>query len=142
LFERADSHPSLTSDGAVCAYVSKQVGGFTPLVNFWNRHEGRAAAGPAFNADAGARIEPCVSGDRKLLAFCARGQAGSMGGWDVQLFNTSAGRIARVEFRTGRARSHLQPRRALAGVRDEPGRQLRSARRGSVRRWLVGHRAL
>jgi dipeptidyl aminopeptidase/acylaminoacyl peptidase len=91
LFERADSHPSLTSDGAVCAYASKQVGGFTPLVNFWNRHEGRTTVGPAFNADAGARIEPCVSGDGKLLAFCARGQAGSMGGWDVQLFNMAAG---------------------------------------------------
>ncbi|MBI3861068.1 MAG: hypothetical protein HY290_04150 [Planctomycetia bacterium] len=31
-FERADSHPSLTADGARCAYASKQIGGFTPLV--------------------------------------------------------------------------------------------------------------
>src|SRR5437870_1485327 len=32
LHERADSHPALTTDGAVCAYASKQVGGFTPLI--------------------------------------------------------------------------------------------------------------
>lgn len=96
LFERADSHPSLTADGALCAYASKQVGGFTPLVNFWNLHRSESLSGPAFNADAGARIEPCLSGDGKLLAFCARGQAGSMGGWDVQLFNTAAGTLIEV----------------------------------------------
>jgi hypothetical protein len=95
LFERADSHPSLTANGVVCAYASKQVGGFTPLVNFWNRNGSdwppASAPGPKFNAETGARIEPCLSGDGKLLALCARGQAGSQGGWDVQLFNTAAG---------------------------------------------------
>jgi Tol biopolymer transport system component len=96
LFERADSHPSLTSDGGICAYASKQIGGFTPLVNFWNLRGSDSPPGPAFNADAGARIEPCLSGDGKLLAFCARGQAGSMGGWDVQLFNTAAGKLIEV----------------------------------------------
>ena len=111
LFERADSHPSLTSDGARCAYASKQIGGFTPLVNFCSLSTGDSPSGfvpvtssvslpatlpvslpgPAFNSDVGSRIEPCQSGDGTLLALCARGQAGSMGGWDVQLFNTKAG---------------------------------------------------
>ncbi len=92
-FERADSHPSLTSDGALCAYASKQVGGFTPLVNLWNFHHSDSPAAPGFNSETGSRIEPCLSGDGKLMAFCARGQAGSMGGWDVQLFNTAAGKL-------------------------------------------------
>ena len=97
LFERADSHPSLTSDGSTCAYASKQIGGFTPLVNLWSltgsNSPPASEKGPAFNVDAGSRIEPCLSGDGKLLAFCVRGQAGSMGGWDVQLYNTAAGRL-------------------------------------------------
>lgn len=93
LFERADSHPSLTSDGRTCAYASKQIGGFTPLVNFWNRNGSDSPAGPLFNSDSGSRIEPCLSGDGKLLALCARGQAGSQGGWDVQLFNTAVGKF-------------------------------------------------
>jgi Tol biopolymer transport system component len=93
LFERADSHPSLTSDGCICAYASKQIGGFTPLVNFWNLRKGNSPAGPAFNGEVGARIEPCLSGDGKLLAFCARGQAGSAGGWDVQLFSAATGQL-------------------------------------------------
>jgi Tol biopolymer transport system component len=92
-FERADSHPSLTADSGTCAYASKQIGGFTPLVNFWNRRGSDPPPGPAFNADAGARIEPCLSGDGKLLAFCARGHAGSVGGWDVQLFNIATGKF-------------------------------------------------
>jgi hypothetical protein len=96
LHERADSHPSLTSDGAVCVYASKQVGGFTPLVNLWNFREKRPLAVPAFNQDAGARIEPSLSGDGRLLAFCVRGAANSSGGWDVALFDMTAGKFLDV----------------------------------------------
>lgn len=87
-FERADSHPTLTSDGAQCAYASKQVGGFTPLVNVWDRRQGRLVPAPGFNADVGSRIEPALSGDGAWLALCARGHSSAVGGWDVALFET------------------------------------------------------
>ncbi len=93
LFERADSHPALTTDGAVCVYASKQVGGFTPLINFWNVPNEKPLPGPPFNTDAGARIEPSLSGDGRLLAYCARGTTNSVGGWDVVLFDTSSGKF-------------------------------------------------
>jgi len=85
LAERADSHPSLAAGGTICAYASKQVGGFTPLVNLWHVGESRSLSGPAFNSDAGARIEPSLSGDGRLLALAMRGGANSIGGWDVAL---------------------------------------------------------
>lgn len=92
-FERADSHPSLTADGTSCAYASKQVGGFSPLINFWNLRENRSLPPAPFNSDPGARIEPSLSGGGKLLAFCARGHAGSVGGWDVVLFDMAAAKF-------------------------------------------------
>jgi hypothetical protein len=96
LHERADSHPALTADGTICVYASKQVGGFTPLINLWNVHEKRALPGPALNNEPGARIEPSLSGDGRLLAFCTRGGANSVGGWDVGLFDMTAGKIVEL----------------------------------------------
>ncbi len=93
LNERADSHPTLTADGTVCAYASKQTGGFTPLINFWHVREQRPLPGPAFNSEPGARIEPSLSGNGRLLAFCTRGGARSAGGWDVGLFDMTAGKL-------------------------------------------------
>jgi len=93
LFERADSHPSLTSDGGLCAYASKQVGGFTPLVNIWSLRDNKSLEQPAFNGQAGARIEPSLSGDGNLIAFCSRGSANGSGGWDVALFDMSSAKF-------------------------------------------------
>src|SRR5262245_7358112 len=69
LNERADSHPALSADGTVCAYASKQTGGFTPLINFWNVREKRLLPGPPFNTEPGARIEPALGGSGRLLAY-------------------------------------------------------------------------
>jgi hypothetical protein len=93
LNERADSHPALNSDGTVCAYASKQTGGFTPLINFCQVREKRPLPGPAFNGEPGARIEPSLSGNGRLLAFCTRGGPQSAGGWDVGLFDMTASRV-------------------------------------------------
>jgi hypothetical protein len=91
-FERADTRASLTVDGAQCAYASKQVGGFTPLVNLWDRSENRALPAPGFNSQEGSRIEPALSGDGQWLAVCARGHSGSIGGWDVVLTELKTGK--------------------------------------------------
>lgn len=91
-FERADSHATLTADGTLCAYASKQVGGFTPLVNVWNRRENRQAPALGFNSEAGSRIEPVVSGDGRWLAACARGHVNAIGGWDVFFFELATGK--------------------------------------------------
>src|SRR5262245_51892449 len=45
-FERADSHPSLSAGGAICAYASKQVGGFSPLIHLWDVKASRQIQGP------------------------------------------------------------------------------------------------
>jgi hypothetical protein len=92
LNERADSHPALGADGVVCAYASKQTGGFTPLINFWHVRETRPLPGPAFNGEPGARIEPSLGAGR-LLAFSTRGGTKSAGGWDVGLFDMISGSI-------------------------------------------------
>jgi hypothetical protein len=93
--ERADSHPALAGDGSVCACASKQTGGFTPLINFWDVRALRPLAGPAFNGEPGARIEPSLSGDGRLLAFSMRGGAQSVG-WDVRLFDVAAGKLVEL----------------------------------------------
>jgi Tol biopolymer transport system component len=93
LNERADSHPALSADGAVCAYASKQTGGFTPLINFWHVREKRPLPGPAFNSEPGARIEPSLGAGRRLLAYSTRGGTPSAGGWDVGLFDMAAGTV-------------------------------------------------
>ena len=91
-FERADTHPSLASDSARCAYASKQVGGFTPLVNLWNRSENRPLPAPAFNSQEGSRIEPALSGDGRFLAFVSD-RPGGAGGKDVYLFDLEKRRL-------------------------------------------------
>jgi Tol biopolymer transport system component len=93
LNERADSHPALTADGTVCAYASKQTGGFTPLINFWHVREQRLLPGPAFNNEPGARIEPSLGAGGRLLAFSTRSGTPSAGGWDAGLFDMTSGKI-------------------------------------------------
>ena len=90
--ERADSHPALTGDGTLCAYASKQTGGFTPLINFWSVREKRVLPGAAFNNEPGARIEPSLSRNGRWLAFGTRGGANSAGGWDIGYFDVAAGK--------------------------------------------------
>src|SRR5262245_11971340 len=96
LNERADSHPSLSADGAVCAYASKQTGGFTPLINFWHVREKRLLPGPEFNSEPGARIEPSLGAGARLLAYSTRGGTQSAGGWDVGLFDMTSGKFVAV----------------------------------------------
>ncbi|MBS0262179.1 MAG: PD40 domain-containing protein [Planctomycetes bacterium] len=92
-FERADSRPSLTVDGRLCAHASKQVGGFTPQLNFWNRVTQQSGGAGDLNAQEGARIAPALSGDGKWLACCSRGHANSQGGWDIQVFSATTGAV-------------------------------------------------
>jgi Tol biopolymer transport system component len=91
--ERADSHPALGTDGFVCAYASKQTGGFTPLVNFWHVREKRQLPGPPFNSEPGARIEPSLGAGGRLLAYSTRGGTQSAGGWDIGLFDMTSVKV-------------------------------------------------
>jgi WD40-like Beta Propeller Repeat len=90
-FERSDTHSTLSANGHLCAYAAKQVGGFTPLVILWNRREMRPLPELALNKREGSRIEPALSGDGHWLVLCSRGHAGSLGGWDLQLFSLPTG---------------------------------------------------
>lgn len=92
-FERGDTHASLTADGKLCLYTSKQVGGFGPLVQAFDVRRKQALPGPEFNAEFAARTEAGVSGDGRLLTFCAWDQPGQPGGWDVLLYDRRAAKF-------------------------------------------------
>jgi hypothetical protein len=130
-FERADSHPTLTADATLCAYASKQVGGFAPLVNLWSRRENRLLPAPRINASEGSRIEPAVSGDGQWLAVCARGHQSAVGGWDVVLSEMRTGSLVALPGlnsdyderevaidRAGRLLAFVTNRRDGAGLSD------------------------
>src|SRR5262249_44701889 len=86
-FERGDTHPSLTADGAFCLYTSKQVGGFSPQLQLFDVAGRHVLPGPAFNAQFAARTDASLSGRGNLLAFCAWDEARQPGGWDVMLYD-------------------------------------------------------
>jgi Tol biopolymer transport system component len=87
VFERADYHPSLTADGAICAYAAKQVGGFPGLIQLWDLRARRPLERPGLNEGFGARLEPSLSGDGRLLAFTGWERPGGAGGWDAFLYD-------------------------------------------------------
>ncbi|HWB14046.1 MAG TPA: hypothetical protein VG826_32770 [Pirellulales bacterium] len=89
-FERGDTHPSLTGDGAFCLYTSKQVGGFSPQLVLFDVAGRQTLPGPTFNAQFGARTEASLSGRGDLLAFCVWDAPGQPGGWDVMLYDRAA----------------------------------------------------
>jgi Tol biopolymer transport system component len=130
-FERADSHPTLTSEGRLCAHASKQVGGFTPQINFWEPRSNLPSAPGDLNSREGTRITPAVSGDGKWLACASRGHANSAGGWDVVLLETATGNVVptpglNTEFDefdvaidgAGRRLAYVSNRRNGAGLSD------------------------
>jgi WD40-like Beta Propeller Repeat len=92
-FERGDTHASLTADGKLCLYTSKQVGGFVPLVQAFDVRRKVTLPGPEFNAEFAARTDASVSGDGRLLTFCAWDQPGHPGGWDVLLYDRQTARF-------------------------------------------------
>jgi hypothetical protein len=86
-FERGDTHPSLTSDGALCLFTAKQVGGFPPQLQFFDVARREMLATPEFNSQFAARTDASLSGQGKLIALCAWDVPGQPGGWDVLLFD-------------------------------------------------------
>jgi Tol biopolymer transport system component len=95
-FERADYHPSLTADGAVCAYAAKQVGGFPGYIQRWDVRGRKPLEQPAFNEGFAARMEPSLSGDGRLLAFTAWERPGGAGGWDAFLYDTQSRQLVNL----------------------------------------------
>jgi hypothetical protein len=92
-FERGDTHASLTADGALCLYTSKQVGGFSPLLQFFDVGRREVLDGPDFNRNFAARTEASLSGKGDFIALCAWDQPGEPGGWDVLLFDRQAAKF-------------------------------------------------
>lgn len=92
-FERSDTRPSLSADGTLCLYTSKQVGGFSPQLQFFDVLERRVLPGPAFNGEFGARTDANLSAAGKRLAFCVWDRPGEAGGWDVMLYDRDASRF-------------------------------------------------
>ena len=88
--ERGDTHPSLSADGSLCLYTSKQVGGFSPQLQFFDVSQRQILPGPALNGEFAARTDASLSGAGNLLAFCAWDRPGQAGGWDVLLYDRNA----------------------------------------------------
>jgi hypothetical protein len=95
-FERGDTHPSLTAEGGLCLYTSKQVGGFSPQLQLFDVSKQEILPGPAFNSQFAARTEASLSGQGNLLAFCVWDQPGQPGGWDVMLYDRQAARFVEL----------------------------------------------
>jgi Tol biopolymer transport system component len=89
-FERGDTHPSLTANGALCLYTSKQVGGFSPQLQLFEVHGRRVLPGPELNIQFAARTDASLSGQGSLLTFCVWDNTGQPGGWDVMLYDRQA----------------------------------------------------
>ncbi len=92
-FERGDTHSSLTADGALCLYTSKQVGGFSPLLRLFDVARREVLDGPDFNRNFAARTEASFSARGEVIALCAWDQPGESGGWDVLLFDRKAAKF-------------------------------------------------
>jgi hypothetical protein len=95
-FERGDTHPSLTADGSLCLYTSKQVGGFTPLLQFFDLARREVLNGPEFNRNFAARTEASLSDKGDLIALCVWDKPGELGGWDVILFDRKAAKFVEL----------------------------------------------
>lgn len=95
-FERGDTHPSLTPQGELCLYTSKQVGGFAPQLQFFDVSRRQVLAGPEVNSDFAARTDASLAGKGDLLALCAWDRPGQPGGWDVLLYDRPSKRFVEL----------------------------------------------
>jgi hypothetical protein len=85
--ERGDTHPSLTAEGTLCLSTSKQVGGFGPQLQLYDRVRREFLPEPPFNPTFAARTEATLSADGRWIVLSAWDQAGQPGGWDLQLYD-------------------------------------------------------
>lgn len=85
--ERGDTHPSLTVDGRICLSTSKQVGGFGPQLQLFDRERRELLPSLSFNAAFGARTEATLSGNGRWIVLSAWDQPGQPGGWDLLLYD-------------------------------------------------------
>lgn len=92
-FERGDTRPSLSADGTLCLYTSKQVGGFSPQLQFFDVPRRKILPGPALNDEFGARTDANLSGAGNRLAFCVWDRPGEAGGWDVMVYDRETSRF-------------------------------------------------
>lgn len=124
-FERGDTRPSLSADGALCLYTSKQVGGFSPQLQFFDVLQRQILPGPAFNSEFGARTDASLSDAGKLIAFCVWDRPGQAGGWDVMLYDRDATRFRELpglnSENNEREVAISGDGRQLAFVSDRPG---------------------
>ncbi|MFN9374988.1 MAG: TolB family protein [Planctomycetaceae bacterium] len=91
--ERSDTHSSLTADGTICLSTSKQVGGFGPRVQLYDRQRSTFLPEPPFNDTFAARTEATLSADGRWIVLSAWDQAGQPGGWDLLLYDRHANRF-------------------------------------------------
>jgi hypothetical protein len=91
--ERSDTHPSMNFDGTICLATSKQVGGFGPRVQLYDRQRSTFLPEPPFNDTFAARTEATLSADGRWIVLSAWDQAGQPGGWDLLLYDRHANRF-------------------------------------------------
>jgi Tol biopolymer transport system component len=85
--ERGETHPSLTVDGRICLSTSKQVGGFGPQLQLFDRDRRELLPSLSFNVTFGARTEATLSGDGRWIVLSAWDQPGEPGGWDLLCYD-------------------------------------------------------
>jgi Tol biopolymer transport system component len=83
----ADSHPSLSHDGRLCAFTF-ELENNTGRIHLWDIKEQKLIDLPEANTSPNAQMSPSLSGDGKLLAFAAWNRPGAPGqSWHVFLFD-------------------------------------------------------
>lgn len=88
---RSDHRPSLTPGGKLCAWTSEVVGK-PSQIGLWDVKEKKEI--PLSNLGNGAAdLAPSVSADGNLIAFSTWRRAGRPGGWDVLVYDRTAGAI-------------------------------------------------
>lgn len=85
--ERGDTHPSLTSDGTLCLSTAKQVGGFGPQLQLYDRVRRDFLPELPFNKTFAARTEATLSADGRWIVWSAWDEPGQPGGWDLVLYD-------------------------------------------------------
>lgn len=88
---RSDHRPSLSAGGKLCAWTSEIVGK-PSQIGLWDIKEKKEIALPNLGNGA-ADLGPSVSGDGSLIAFSTWRRAGRPGGWDVLVYDRTAGAI-------------------------------------------------
>ncbi len=79
---RSDYHPSLSSDGKLCAFAS-ELENQTSRIFLWDLTEKKLVILPKINDSPNAQLHPAISGDGQTIVFAAWDRSGFSQRWDL-----------------------------------------------------------